>query len=214
MSKQLLIEHFPFIPNPQQLTEARSNPSSNLIVSGKLQTANKVNANKRVYRYDTLKREIDKYIQGPVAESRATGELDHPETSVVELKNVSHCIRRIWWEGQDAYGDIEVLPTPSGNILKTLILNGIKVGISSRALGSTRPLDENTVEVEDDLELICWDFVSTPSTPGAYMYPKTNLQEGQLNESFIPQTLTPKQERLNAIMRDLICDQTGVCCIR
>ena len=113
---------------------------------------------KRVYPYDILKTQVDKYIAGPVAEKRALGELDHPETGVINLKNVCHNIRRLWWEGQDLFGEFEILPTPSGNILRELFASGINVGVSSRAMGSVSPLGEGLVQVDDDLDLICWDF--------------------------------------------------------
>lgn len=208
MSKQLLIEYLPFQPTPQQLQEARMNPTANLIVQGKLQAKNKPNANKRVYG-DSLVREVAKYMKGPVAECRALGELDHPESQVVNLKNASHNILDLWWEGDDLYGKIEILPTPSGNILRTLFENRVKVGISSRALGSVSPLDEELLQVEDDLELICWDFVSTPSTYGSFMAPV-------LKESYSPQELLihDKYKKVDSILGDIICTQTGVCCLR
>lgn len=208
MSKQLLIEYLPFQPTPQQLMEARMNPSSNLIVQGKMQAMNKPNANRRVYG-PSLKREVEKYKKGPIAENRALGELDHPETPVVNLKNASHNILDLWWDGDDLYGKIEILPTPSGNILKSLFECGIKVGISSRAMGSVSPLDEDLVQVEDDLELICWDFVSTPSTYGSFMEPV-------LKESYTPAEFTSfnKYKRVDSILGDIICLQTGVCCLK
>lgn len=209
MSKQLLIEYIPFTLSQQQLREAVSNPNKNLIVSGKIQAANKPNANKRIYPGDTLRREVEKYIRGPITENRALGELDHPESSVVNLKNASHNIIKLWWEGDDLHGDIEILPTPSGNILKTLFLNGIKVGISSRAMGSVTALDENTYQVEDDLELLCWDFVSTPSTYGSFMAPVA------LNENYTPSEIIVmnKYTKINKIISDILCTQ-GFCCIK
>lgn len=207
MAKQLLIEYLAFQPTPQQLMEARMNPGSNLIVQGKMQAKGKPNANRRIYG-DSLIREVDKYKRGPIAESRALGELDHPESSVVNLKNASHNILDLWWQGDDLYGKIEILPTPSGNILKSLFESGIKVGISSRALGSVTPISEDLVRVEDDLELICWDFVSTPSTYGSFMEPI-------LKESYTPSEIQimNKYSRVDSILADLICLQTGVCCL-
>lgn len=209
MAKQVLIDYMLFEPSPRMINESRMNPSKNLIVEGKVQAAGKPNANRRVYDFDTLRREVDKYIRGPIAEKRATGELDHPETSVINLKNVCHNITDLWWEGQDLYGRFEILPTPSGNILKELFLNGINVGVSSRALGSTSPLGEGLVQVEDDLELICWDFVSTPSTYGAFVKPV-----GQMNEGFIPQAITENPySKVNSVITDILCLQTGICCL-
>jgi hypothetical protein len=209
MSKQVLIEHLLFQPLPQQLQEARLNPGKNLIVAGKMQAANKPNANKRIYEKTILEREVNKYIKGPVTEKRALGELDHPESSVINLKNVCHNITKIWWDGDDLYGEFEILPTPSGNILKELFMSGINVGVSSRALGSVSPLSEGMVQVEEDLEIICWDFVSTPSTYGAYVHPVG------LNESTsYGLEYTNKYSKVNKIISDIICEQSGVCCIR
>ena len=135
MDKQILIEYLLFKPQPKQLTEARLNPRIPFLVSGKIQAADKPNANHRIYDFDTLQKQVALYEQGPVAEKRALGELDHPETSVINLKNVCHNITRLWWEDKDLYGEFEILDTPSGNILKELFLAGINVGVSSRAMG-------------------------------------------------------------------------------
>ena len=209
MSKQLLIEHLNFEPSPRSLTEARLNPSRQFLVSGKVQAADKPNANKRIYDYDTLHKQVQLYIEGPIAEKRAMGELDHPETSIINLKNVCHNITRLWWEGKDLYGEFEILDTPSGNILKNLFLAGLSLGVSSRAMGSVTPIGEGLVQVEDDLELICWDFVSTPSTYGAYVKPV-----GGLNESYNSQQFYTKQDNINRLISDIICTQSGVCCIK
>ena len=206
MSKQVLIEYLTFKPLPQQLQEARFNPNANLVVSGKIQAIGKPNANRRIYG-ESLRTEVEKYVKGPIAEKRALGELDHPETGIINLKNVCHNITRLWWEGDDLYGDFEILSTPSGNILKELFLNGINVGVSSRAMGSVTPLGEGLVQVDDDLELICWDFVSTPSTFGAFVKPVSGLQE-----SYLPQTSKPTS-RVNEIISEIICTQTGICCL-
>ena len=206
MSKQLLIEYQAFQPLPGSINEARRVAGGNMLVSGLVQACDKPNANKRIYPYETLRKQVDKYMQGPIAENRALGELDHPESSVINLKNVSHNIVKLWWDGKDLYGDIEVLPTPSGNILKQLFQNNITVGISSRAMGSTTPIGEGLVQVEDDLDLICWDFVSTPSTFGAYVRPVGGLREG-LDLSI------QKTGRVNQLISDIICSQSGICCI-
>ncbi len=212
MAKQLLIEYIAFKPSPQVLSEAIKRPSKNLIVEGLVQRAEAKNQNGRVYPKQVLLREVDKYIKGPVAENRALGELDHPESSVINLKNACHNILGLWWDGDDLMGKIEVLPTPSGNILKELFLNNITVGISSRGMGSVQPLGEGTVEVQDDFELLCWDFVSTPSTYGAFMKP-VGLTEGLIKEGKINKTYN-KYENANSILYDIVCTQTGICCLR
>jgi hypothetical protein len=178
-----------------------------MLVEGVIQRAEEFNHNGRRYPYEILKREVDKYIAGPIAENRALGELDHPESSIINLKNTSHNIKKLWWVNNDLMGKIEILPTPSGNILKALFTNNITVGISSRGMGSVSPLGEGRVEVEDDFELLCWDFVSTPSTHGAFMKP-TGLNEGKTHSDF------NKYLKINALISDIICTQSGICCLR
>ena len=207
MSKQLLIEYSAFQPLPQSLTEAKRLANGNMVVSGLVQATDKPNANRRIYPYPILRQQVEKYIAGPIAENRALGELDHPESSVINLKNVSHNIVRLYWEGKDLYGDVEILPTPSGNILKELFKNNITVGISSRAMGSVTPIGEGLVQVEDDLDLICWDFVSTPSTYGAYMKPVGGLRESK------DYNITTPKSRVHDLISEIICSQSGVCCI-
>jgi len=209
MNKQLLIEYNAFQPLPQSLTEGRRLANGNMVVSGLVQATDKPNANRRIYPYQTLFEQVQKYIAGPIAENRALGELDHPESSIINLKNVSHNIIRLFWEGKDLYGDVEILPTPSGNILKELFKNNITVGISSRAMGSVTPIGEGLVQVEDDLDLICWDFVSTPSTYGAYMKPM-----GGLRESVDHTIIQRKENKIHQLISDIICSQSGICCIK
>jgi hypothetical protein len=201
----LLTEYRPFQVN-KQLVEQSIKENKSLIVSGVLQRADAKNQNGRVYPKEILKREVEAYMQGPVAENRAMGELDHPESSVINLQNVSHTIKKCWWDGDDVRGDVEILPTPAGNILKALFAAGVTVGISSRGMGSVSDnLSEGTVEVQDDFELLCWDFVSTPSTHGAFMSPKANKS---INEN---KQQNYKYTNINNIIRDIICDNTGTC---
>jgi len=160
------------------LFEGRVNEdaSGRTLVKGVLQRAGAENQNGRVYPKNILEREVQKY-QTLIKERRALGELDHPDSSVINLKNVSHNIREVHWEGEDVVGTVEILPTPSGNILKELLRAGILLGISSRGMGSVKPMEGNKVVVGEDFELIGWDFVSNPSTHGAFMTP--------MNESVI-----------------------------
>lgn len=162
--KNLLIE--------TNLFEGRVNEDSSgrTMVKGILQRAGAENQNGRVYPKNILEREIGKYQQ-LIKERRALGELDHPDSSVINLKNVSHNIKEVHWEGNDVVGTVEILPTPSGNILKELLRAGILLGISSRGMGSTQPMKDNKLLVGEDFELIGWDFVSNPSTHGAFMTP-------------------------------------------
>ena len=205
MAQKLLIEYSVFTPKNTQITEGISG-NKNMIVEGVVQRAEEFNHNGRRYPFEILKREVDRYIEGPIKENRALGELDHPESSVINLKNSSHNIKELHWDGNDLMGKIEVLPTPSGNILKELFKNNITVGISSRGMGSVTPLGEGRVAVEDDFELICWDFVSNPSTHGAFMKP-TGLNEGKI-KTF------NKYQKLNEIISDIICTQSGICCLK
>ena len=153
-------------------------------LSGRLQTADKKNGNGRSYPYKVLKREMDNYKK-LVDDNRACGELDHPDDSVINLKNVSHVVTDVWWEGKDVMGKIKVLDTPSGRILKDLINAGIKLGISSRGLGSVKESMGGGIVVQEDFELICFDMVSEPSTPNAYVYPKeqSKMYENKINEA-------------------------------
>ena len=170
----LLQEYRPFKVN-KTLAEQAIKKNKPLIVSGVLQRAEAKNQNGRVYPKNILEREVKAYMEGPIKENRAMGELDHPESSIINLQNVSHTVKKCWWDGDDVMGEVEILSTPAGNILKALFAAGITVGISSRGMGSVEEnINEGTVEVQDDFELLCWDFVSTPSTHGAFMTPKSS----------------------------------------
>ena len=172
MAKELIVSYLPFEITPQQINESLDQNDGRLIVSGVLQRANSKNQNGRVYPKDTLVREAKKYSETFIRESRALGELDHPDSSVVNLNNVSHNVKSMAWKGDDLIGTVEVLGTPSGNILKELFKSGIKLGISSRGLGSVKEMNEGEgVEVQPDFELIAFDFVSNPSTHGAFLSP-------------------------------------------
>jgi hypothetical protein len=210
MTKQLLIEYQLFKPVRNTLMEGVRSSRGNMIVSGQVQACDKPNANKRIYPYETLYSQVEKYIEGPIRENRATGELDHPESSVINFKNVSHNILKLWWEGKDLYGDIEILPTPSGNIVKTLFENNITVGISSRAMGSVSPIGEGLVKVEEDLEIIGWDFVSQPSTYGAYMKPIASMNES-IDFSI---DRNSKSDRINRLFTNILCTMGNECCLR
>ena len=172
MAQQLLKEFFELCEGgicQDLLTEdeKRYVESGGMILSGKVQQADLKNGNGRKYPEKILRREIEKYQQ-LVAENRALGEADHPESSVINLKNVSHMVTKIWWDGPAVMAKIKILNTPSGQIIKSLVESGVKLGISSRGLGSTKEVGGVTM-VDDDFQLICFDMVSEPSTPGAFM---------------------------------------------
>ena len=172
--KKLLVDYLPFEVEPDQINESMKENNGKLVVRGVLQRAESKNQNGRVYPKDILMREGNKYTEEFINQRRAMGELDHPESSVVNLQNVSHNVKKMHFEGDNLMGEVEVLPTPSGNILKELFKAGIKLGISSRGMGSVETVNENGAEaqeVQPDFELIAFDFVSNPSTHGAFMYP-------------------------------------------
>jgi len=199
MSKQILIETSLFNAKPARIIEGVDN--GNILVEGILATAEVKNGNGRYYSRDLWEREIKKYMDN-VKHNRALGELDHPDSSIINLKNVSHNIKRIWWDGDHVMGAIEILPTPSGNILKALFENRIPIGVSSRGMGSLRQMGD-LMEVQDDFELLCWDFVSTPSNPGSYM-----KERGAMNESKNNQY--NKYAPVNSIITEILC-ANGTC---
>ena len=205
MTKSLLIDYTTFEISPSVIAESEKENNGRVIVTGVLQRAEAKNQNGRVYPREILMREVKNYSKINIAENRALGELDHPESSVVNLQNVSHNVKKVWWKGNDVVGQVEVLGTPAGNILKELLKAGCKLGISSRGLGSVKEITENgTVEVQDDFELVCWDFVSNPSTQGAFMQP--------VNES-IAHVQHNKYEKVNNIINEMLCDLTCKCAL-
>ena len=171
--KQLIVDYLPFEILPKQISESMKENNGKLVVRGVLQRADTKNQNGRIYPKEILMREAKKYFKNFIDQKRAMGELDHPESSVVNLANVSHNITEMSWNGDELVGTVEVLGTPSGNILKELFKSGIKLGISSRGMGSVETMteDEDSQEVQPDFELIAFDFVSNPSTHGAFMHP-------------------------------------------
>ena len=197
MNKKLLVDVRPFEISRDKINESIKENDGRLIVKGVLQRAESKNQNGRVYPREVLLKEVSKYLDEQVAERRALGELDHPDSSVVNLNNASHNVIEMHWKGDDLLGTVEVLSTPSGNILKELFKSGIKLGISSRGLGSVEPMREgegDTVEVQPDFELIAFDFVSNPSTHGAFMRPVNEGVERQKPETRI-------ESIINSIMR-------------
>ena len=200
MSKSLLIEVNPFKLSSPLLTENVNKDNGNVLVEGILATAEVKNGNGRYYSKELWQREMDKYNE-LIEQRRSMGELDHPESTVINLKNVSHLITDYFWDGDNVMGKIEILPTPSGNILKELIKSGITVGVSSRGMGS---LEERggVMEVQDDFELLCWDFVSTPSNPGSYMH---TLNEGK-------NVVTYDYTNVNKVIHEILCSK-GNCAI-
>ena len=194
--KNLLIE--------TQLFEGRVNEDADgrTLVKGILQRAGAPNQDERVYPKEILMREVKKY-ETLIKERRALGELDHPDSSVINLKNVSHNVREIHWEGDDVVGTVEILPTPSGNILKELLKANILLGISSRGMGSVKPMNGGKVQVGEDFELLGWDFVSNPSTHGAFMTPVNESVSKQIKQESV---LCNEYCKAQDLMREIITE--------
>ena len=188
---QLLVDVTPFKPT---IRESKSKPGT-FEVEGIMQRAKAENQNGRVYKKEILAREAKRYVDEFVKRGNAFGELDHPESPVVSLKNASHIVKELWWDGDDLKGRVELLNTPAGNIVKEIIKAGHTIGISSRGTGSVQQTNEGTLEVQPDFELVCWDFVSNPSTHGAFMNP-ISLQEGKVKVS--------KYQNLDSIINDIL----------
>ena len=188
---QLLVDVTPFRPT---IRESKTRPGV-FEVEGVMQRAKAENQNGRVYSKDILVREAKKYMEEFVKNGNAFGELDHPESPVVSLKNASHIVKELYWKGDDLMGKVELLNTPAGNIVKEIIKAGHTIGISSRGTGSVNQTNEGHLEVQDDFDLVCWDFVSNPSTHGAFMNPIA-LQEGKVKVS--------KYHNLDSIINDIL----------
>ena len=204
MTQKLLQEYFELCPDGQcafdVLTESERKRVANdgaVYLVGVCQRAGTKNGNGRIYPKPILEREIERY-QTLIKERRSLGELDHPDDSVINLKNASHLVTQTWFEGDDVYGKIEVVGTPSGEILKQLIKANVRLGISSRGLGSVKTVNGDTI-VEDDFQLICFDMVSEPSTPGAFMLKEHKVLRKDLDKIF---NQTDKIDRMfNEILR-------------
>jgi hypothetical protein len=188
---QLLVDVTPFRPT---IKESKTRPGV-FEVEGVMQRAKAENQNGRIYSKDILVREAKKYTEEFVKNGNAFGELDHPESPVVSLKNASHIVKELYWKGDDLMGKVELLNTPAGNIVKEIIKAGHTIGISSRGTGSVNQTNEGHLEVQPDFELVCWDFVSNPSTHGAFMNPIA-LQEGKVKIS--------KYHNLDSIINDIL----------
>jgi hypothetical protein len=198
MSRQLLIETNPIKISPISLNENIGGIKKPLIVEGILATAEIKNGNGRYYARELWEREMEKYSD-LIKNRRAMGELDHPESQVINLKNVSHIITDYWWDGDQVMGKIEILNTPSGQILEALIKNNVTLGVSSRGLGSLEQKG-SVMEVQDDFNLICWDFVSTPSNPDSYMHVLKENKEFNFKD----------YSKINNIIHEILCSK-GSC---
>jgi hypothetical protein len=206
MNKIILIDTIGFSVSPQLITEAEKS-GGDLFVEGVIQRANAKNQNGRVYPKDVLETAVDAYIKSAIAENRSWGELDHPDSQIISLGNTCHKIVKLWWNGDDLCGRIKILKTPTGNIVRELLKEG-NVGISSRGMGEVHPLGENTVSVSN-YDLLCWDFVSTPSVHGSYMRP---VNSNAINESVNYNIMAPsKYSNVNNLITEIMCARTGFC---
>jgi hypothetical protein len=196
-SLKLLTNWTPFEYTSDTIKESKESNNGKIMMKGILQKADTLNQNGRIYPQVILEREVRNY-QKFIAENRALGECDHPDSSVVELKNVSHIIREAYMEGDVCYGIVELLNTPAGQILQSLVESGVTLGISSRGVGSTKR-DGNYDIVQDDFQLICWDFVSEPSTPGAFvMREGREIKRSDLNKVF------NRTDRIDRIFNEIL----------
>ena len=194
---KLITDWAPFEYSSETIKESREQNGGKIMMKGVLQKAETLNQNGRVYPQPILEREIRNY-QKFISENRALGECDHPESSVVELKNVSHIVREAYMDGDICYGTVELLDTPAGKILQSLVESGVTLGISSRGVGSTKQVGDTQV-VQDDFQLICWDFVSEPSTPGAFM-----MREGrEISTKELDKHFT-KTDRIDRVFNDIL----------
>ena len=199
--KQLIVDYLPFEIKPEQINESMKGNNGKLIVKGVLQRAESKNQNGRIYPKEILVREAKKYTDEFINQRRAMGELAHPESSVVNLQNVSHNVKEMHFEGDNLMGTVEVLGTPSGNILKELFKSGIKLGISSRGMGSVESVNEGEAqEVQPDFELIAFDFVSNPSTHGAFLHPTNE----SINESKIVGRTCGDYCKVESVINDIM----------
>ena len=176
------------------LVESKTKPGI-FEVTGVMQRAGAKNQNGRIYKREILEEEVNNYIENFVKVGNAYGELDHPESAIVSLKNASHVVKELLWDGDDLMGRVELLNTPAGNIVKEIVKGGHTIGISSRGTGSVTQTNEGTLMVQPDFELVCWDFVSNPSTQGAFMNP-ISLNEGK--------QAVGKYDRLDSIINNIL----------
>jgi len=194
---KLLTEWMPLKYDAEMIEENMRRDGGKIILKGVLQKADTLNQNGRIYPKSILEREVKNY-QKFIRENRALGECDHPDSSVVELKNASHIVREAHMDGDICYGSVELLNTPSGQILQSLVKSGVTLGISSRGVGTTRSQGDTQL-VQDDFQLICFDMVSEPSTPGAFM-----MNEGkEINASELDKTFT-KSDRVDRIFNEIL----------
>jgi hypothetical protein len=193
-AKKLLRDHFVLDYDRNLIRECiEKDPRAQVVLSGIIQRADCENQNKRIYPFPILQREVENY-QKMVREGRAVGELDHPESSIVSYKNASHVMRELWWEGKDVKAKVELLDTPEGDRVRALLKAGVPIGISSRGVGSTKENHSGFDVVQEDFQIICWDIVAEPSTPGAFL----------MTEGRVPAPTFEKADRIFRALNDIV----------
>jgi len=201
MSERILLKEFcQLTVQPEMLKEFANDPTKPVTVVGIIQRADAKNQNGRVYPYDILRKEIDRYMNEVVKKGVAMGQLDHIDSPVIELGNVSHIMEDVWWDGpdgKDVMGKIRLLDTPKGEIAKTIVKSGIPLGISSRAIGSISKNESQGADiVGEDLQLVCWDLVANPSTHNSYL---------KIHENFDPYKQNiPRSVRISDALSELL----------
>lgn len=200
---KLLKEHYTLSSTQEVLKELkeRNLRGEPMIVTGVVQRANSKNQNGRIYPRDILEKECARYVKEYVDKGVALGQLDHTDSPVIELKHVSHKMNKLWWDNDDLLAEVQILETPMGKIAKEMVLSGIPLGISSRAVGSVSKNEAKAADVvEDDLQLICWDLVGIPSTDNAFL----KLREGLEITNFDPSKVLPKELRIKEALEELL----------
>ena len=193
----VLLREFVDLKYDKNLIKEAKEKGLPILVKGVLQRADAVNQNKRIYPRPILEREIDNY-QKAVSEGRATGELDHPDSSIVSLERVSHIIREIGWNNDEVVGVIEILNTPKGKIAQDLMEAGVSLGISSRCIGETVKTSEGYDQVDESLLLVAFDLVSEPSTQNAWLHESKHVDVIDIRK------LVPKIDRVNRVVNEIL----------
>ena len=201
---RLLVESHKLNLNEEKLNELREDDKAGrpIVVVGIIQRADAKNQNGRIYPYDILRKEVDRYKNEVISQGNAIGELDHTNEPIIQLERASHVIEDLWWDGPDqkeVWGKIRLLSTPKGQLAKNIVFDGIPLGISSRAVGSVESRGDCDY-VKEDLNLICWDLVGTPSTHSAYLKLHENKQLGYFNE----RKIYPAQYRIKDTLKDIL----------
>jgi len=180
-----------FINEINKLTKGGTIVEEPLVVYAVMQKYGVENKNERVYPENILRREAENYLK-LINERRAMGEADHPESSIVAISRISHNVTELWWEGNVLMGKLEIIMSPGfvtqgiisceGDLVANLLRKNLKIGVSSRGVGSLEKEHGKNI-VQDDFELICWDVVTSPSTPGSWIYNREPSKEEQMSES-------------------------------